>query len=198
MAIADDDTETASVARAVEREFPGVIEVRIVELAGESPTKPLSLQGVYQFATGTLVGIADAESIFSDRLLSAVNTLSVRNEEISTFPCCVALMNSRSHSWQRPVGASHSKALLDWMNRGTSWWRMHNCLEYYFWFRSRLHLSARSGFITLGGNTLFIRTQVLDELGGWRNVLAEDCDFGTRASVAGFKTMVFYHPDLVT
>ncbi len=198
VAIADDDHDTLAVARAVAKEFPDVIEVKVVELAGQHPTKPLSLQAVYRQATGSLVGIADAESIFSEHLLRSVNTLARRNRHISIFQGGVALMNTRSHGWRRPTNASAGAAALDWVNRGTSWWRAHNCLEYYFWFRSRLHLSARNEFIPLGGNTLFIRREVLFKLDGWKNLLTEDCDFGTRASIAGFKTMVFYHPDLVT
>lgn len=198
VAIADDDPDTLAVARAVANDFPESIQVMVVELDGQHPTKPLSLQAVYREATGSLVGIADAESIFSDRLLRSVNTLARRNRHISIFQGGVALMNTRSHGWARPARFGAVAGAMDWINRGTSWWRAHNCLEYYFWFRSRLHLSARNEFIPLGGNTLFIRREVLFELDGWRNLLTEDCDFGTRASIAGFKTMVFYHPDLVT
>ena len=42
------------------------------------------------------------------------------------------------------------------MNFETSWWSLRNVLEYYFWFRSRLHFHAKSKFIPLGGNTVFV------------------------------------------
>jgi hypothetical protein len=39
------------------------------------------------------------------------------------------------------------------MNVRSSWWSLRNCVEYYFWFRSRLHFHADQRFIPLGGNT---------------------------------------------
>ena len=51
------------------------------------------------------------------------------------------------------------------MNVQTSWWSLRNCLEYWFWFRSRLHHHAAAGFIPLGGNTVFVDTQVLRAAG---------------------------------
>jgi len=35
------------------------------------------------------------------------------------------------------------------------------------WFRSRLHGHAQSGFIPLGGNTVFIRRSLIEQVGGW-------------------------------
>ena len=64
-----------------------------------------------------------------------------------------------------------------------SWLTVRNVLEYYFWFRSRLHFHARQGFIPLGGNTVFIRTEVLRSVSGWDpDCLAEDCELGVRLS----------------
>jgi hypothetical protein len=72
-------------------------------------------------------------------------------------------------------------------------------LEYYFWFRSRLHFHAQQRFIPLGGNTVFIRTDRLREVGGWDpECLAEDCEIGVRLSSRGAKVAVAYDPDLVT
>ena len=85
------------------------------------------------------------------------------------------------------------------MNFRSSWFAVRNVLEYYFWFRSRLHFHARVGFIPLGGNTVFIRTNVLRQVGGWdAECLAEDCELGVRLSSLGAKTVVFYEPELIT
>jgi hypothetical protein len=76
---------------------------------------------------------------------------------------------------------------------------VHNVLEYYFWFRSRLHWHARQRFIPLGGNTVFTRTPVLRAVDGWDpDCLAEDCELGVRLSSLGAQTVVFYEPELVT
>ena len=74
------------------------------------------------------------------------------------------------------------------------------CLEYFFWFRSRLHHHARPGFIPLGGNTVFFRRDVLVEAGGWDERLPRR---GLRArhaalSAAGAKVVVAYEPELAT
>jgi cellulose synthase/poly-beta-1,6-N-acetylglucosamine synthase-like glycosyltransferase len=85
------------------------------------------------------------------------------------------------------------------MNFSASWYSMRNCLEYFFWFRSRLHLHAEHRFIPLGGNTVFVRTHVLREAGGWDGeCLAEDCDLGVRLSSTGHSVEVCYDPHLVT
>ena len=65
------------------------------------------------------------------------------------------------------------------MNYRSSWYSLRNVLEYYFWFRSRLHFHAQQRFIPLGGNTVFIRTDRLREVGGWDpKCLAKDCEIG--------------------
>ena len=85
------------------------------------------------------------------------------------------------------------------MNLQSSWWSLRNCLEYYFWFRSRLHFHAKARFIPLGGNTVFIRTDLLRDAGGWdAECLAEDCEIGVRLSTQGARVVVAYDPEVVT
>lgn len=85
------------------------------------------------------------------------------------------------------------------MNYRSSWWSLQNVLEYYFWFRSRLHFHADKRFIPLGGNTVFVRTALLKAADGWDpEVLAEDCELGVRLSTAGARVAVAYEPGLVT
>src|SRR5207302_103134 len=79
------------------------------------------------------------------------------------------------------------------------WLAVRSALEYYFWSRSRLHFHARQGFIPLGGNTVFVRTELLRQAGGWDpNCLAEDCELGVRLSTLGARTVVVYEPALAT
>ena len=85
------------------------------------------------------------------------------------------------------------------INFHSSWYSLRNCLEYFFWFRSRLHLHAQKGFIPLGGNTVFVRTDVLREANGWDgDCLAEDCDLGVRLSSQGKRVVVAYDATMVT
>jgi glycosyltransferase XagB len=85
------------------------------------------------------------------------------------------------------------------VNFRSSWYALRNCLEYFFWFRSRLHLHARHRFIPLGGNTVFVRRELLTAVGGWDpECLAEDCELGVRLSSLGAYVAVAYDPHLVT
>ena len=84
------------------------------------------------------------------------------------------------------TGAHVVQGGVQLMNYRSSWWALRNTLEYFFWFASRLHFHARNGFIPLGGNTVFVRTDLLRLVGGWDvDCLAEDCELGIRLSVAG-------------
>jgi cellulose synthase/poly-beta-1,6-N-acetylglucosamine synthase-like glycosyltransferase len=99
----------------------------------------------------------------------------------------------------RATGADVVQGGVQLINYHSSWYSLHNCLEYFFWFRSRLHLHAAKGFIPLGGNTVFVRTEVLREANGWDgSCLAEDCDLGVRLSSRGKKVVVAYDSSLVT
>ena len=99
----------------------------------------------------------------------------------------------------RSTGAHVIQGGVQLINFQSSWFSLRNCLEYYFWFRSRLHLQAEKGFIPLGGNTVFVRTDVLRGAGGWDgDCLAEDCDLGVRLSSAGSPVVVSYDPVMVT
>src|SRR6185369_14689716 len=96
-------------------------------------------------------------------------------------------------------GADVVQGGVQLINFHSSWYSLHNCLEYFFWFRSRLHLHAKKGFIPLGGNTVFVRTDVLRRANGWDGTcLAEDCDLGVRLSSRGSKVVVAYDSTIVT
>ena len=79
------------------------------------------------------------------------------------------------------TGAEVVQGATQLMNFSSSWFSVRNVLEYYFWFKSRLHFHASAGFIPLGGNTVFLRREWLEAAGGWDpDCLAEDCDLGSR------------------
>ncbi len=85
------------------------------------------------------------------------------------------------------------------MNFRDHWFSVHNCLEYFFWFKSRLHFHARVGMIPLGGNTVFIRRDLIASVDGWDEAcLTEDADIGLRLSVLGEPIRVVYEARHVT
>ena len=97
------------------------------------------------------------------------------------------------------TGADVVQGGVQLMNFQSSWWSLRNVLEYYFWFRSRLHFHAKSKFIPLGGNTVFVTKEWLDWSEGWdAGCLAEDCELGVRLSSAGANVVVAYSPEVVT
>ncbi|WP_336922074.1 glycosyltransferase [Aquipuribacter sp. SD81] len=137
--------------------------------------KPKQLNDALLMCRNEVVGIFDAESLAApDLLLNVDRVLTERHADVVQ-------------------GAVHL------MNYRDSWFSLRNCMEYRIWFRSRLHGHALSGFIPLGGNTVFVRRELLLEVGGWDGeCLAEDCDLGVRLSTRGRRIEVAYDPTLVT
>ncbi|WP_411114269.1 glycosyltransferase [Streptomyces sp. 029-5] len=171
--VGHDDPETAAVAERAAARDPH--RVRVVVDTHEAKNKPKALNTALPYCTGEVVGVFDAEDQVHPELLTHVD-----------------------HAF-RTTGADVVQGGVQLINFHSSWYSLRNCLEYFFWFRSRLHLHAQKGFIPLGGNTVFVRTDVLREAGGWDpNCLAEDCDLGVRLSSVGKKVVVAYDSDMVT
>ena len=171
--IGHDDPETEFVARAAAARYPRI--VRVVMDYHLPKNKPKALNTALRKCRGDIVGVFDAEDEVHPGLLRLIEA---RFEE---------------------SGADVVQAGVQLMNVQTSWWSLRNCLEYYFWFRSRLHFHAEKRFIPLGGNTVFTRTELLREAGGWDpNCLAEDCEIGVRLSTRGAVVAVAYDPQAVT
>src|SRR5256885_8414464 len=81
----------------------------------------------------------------------------------------------------------------------TSWCPPPTPLDYSFCPPPRLHFHAEKRFIPLGGNTVFTRTELLRDAGGWDpDCLAEDCEIGVRLSTRGAVVAVAYDPQAVT
>jgi glycosyltransferase XagB len=171
--VGHDDGPTTAVARAASRRHPDV--VRVVIDTNWPKNKPKALNRALPECRGDIVGVFDAEDEVAPGLLRRVDT-SFRSPEIAVVQGGVQLMNFQ-----------------------TSWWALRNVLEYFFWFRSRLHHHARAQVIPLGGNTVFFRREVLLDAGGWDDeCLAEDCEVGIRLSARGARVAVAYDPALVT
>jgi cellulose synthase/poly-beta-1,6-N-acetylglucosamine synthase-like glycosyltransferase len=170
--VGDDDPGTTAVAERLATEDP---RVRVVVDDSVPKNKPKALNRALAYCSGQITGVFDAEDVVAPQLLRHVD---------ATF------RKTRAHLVQGGVQL---------MNYRSSWWALRNTLEYFFWFSSRLHFHARSGFIPLGGNTIFIRTDLLRLVDGWDvNCLAEDCELGVRLSAAGARTAVAYSPELAT
>jgi len=171
--IGHDDPGTETVARAAARRHPDL--VRVVMDHSVPKNKPKGMNTALPHCRGEIVGVFDAEDEVQPDLLRQVD----------------ARFNA--------TDADVVQGGVQLMNLQTSWWSLRNCLEYYFWFRSRLHFHANARFIPLGGNTVFARASVLREVGGWDSeCLAEDCELGVRLSTRGAKVVVAYDPDVVT
>jgi cellulose synthase/poly-beta-1,6-N-acetylglucosamine synthase-like glycosyltransferase len=85
------------------------------------------------------------------------------------------------------------------MNYTDRWFSALNVLEYFFWFKSRMHYHAAIGMVPLGGNTVFVSRNLLQQLGGWdQTCLTEDADIGIRLSAMGVPIRVMYEDAHVT
>jgi cellulose synthase/poly-beta-1,6-N-acetylglucosamine synthase-like glycosyltransferase len=171
--VGDDDPETRGIAEQVAARYPGRLKVAV----DDSPVKnkPKALNRGLKECTGDIVGIFDAEDVVHPDVLARVEQ-SFHADDADVVQGGVQLMNYQS-----------------------SWFSVRNVLEYYFWFRSRLHFHSDVGFIPLGGNTVFVKSGILHEVGGWDpESLTEDCDLGTKLSAEGAKVVVAYDPELAT
>lgn len=171
--VGHDDPDTSKSAQLLAAKYPAVVRVIIDDAAVKN--KPRQLNTALTHCTKDLVGVFDAESIAAPDLLRNVD-------------------NSFATS-----GADVVQGSVQLINYRDSWFALRNCLEYFVWFSSRLHLQAKLGFIPLGGNTVFVRREVLLEAGGWdESCLAEDCELGVRLSTTNSRILVAYSPVLTT
>jgi cellulose synthase/poly-beta-1,6-N-acetylglucosamine synthase-like glycosyltransferase/putative flippase GtrA len=171
--VGHDDPATAAVAERAARRHPGLI--RVLVDTNRRKNKPKALNTALPACRGDVVGVIDAEDEVHPQLLRHVDA---------------RFTDTRAEVVQGGVQL---------MNYHSNWYSVRNVLEYYFWFRSRLHFHARKRFIPLGGNTVFVRTDVLRRVGGWDpECLAEDCELGIRLSSLGATVAVAYDPLLVT
>src|SRR6266699_203243 len=163
-----DDTGTIAEAQRAIREI-GSSRVRVETFCTPPINKPHGLNVGFQRTSNQVVTIFDAEDDMDSNIFNVVNTVMLE-EKVGILQAGVQLMNFRDH-----------------------WFAIHNCMEYFFWFKSRLHFHAKVGMIPLGGNTVFFRRDLIERIGGWdEHCLTEDAEIGLRLSGLGEPIRVIY------
>lgn len=130
----------------------------------------------YIYNSNQVITIFDAEDQPHRDIYNVVNTL-MTSEPVDVVQSGVQLMNFRS-----------------------KWFSSINVLEYFFWFKSGLPFYTKIGHVTpLGGNTVFVKREYLDMIGGWdEDCLTEDADIGIRLVNKGARVRVVYDEQHVT
>jgi len=170
----EDDPATIGEAQAKMEELadPGV---QLLIFNDTPVNKPHSLNLALQIARGDVVAIFDAEDEPHIDILNLINT-TMLNEQVDVVQSGVQLMNHNTH-----------------------WYCFFNVLEYFFWFKSSLHFFSRVGLTPLGGNTVFVRRELMEQLGGWdEQCLTEDAGLGIRLCLAHARLRVIYDDAFVT
>ncbi|MGN6523705.1 MAG: glycosyltransferase, partial [Actinomycetes bacterium] len=173
--VGDDDEGTAAVARSLAEADP---RVTVVVDDHEKKNKPRALNAALPACAGDIIGVVDAEDQVATTLLRHVDAV-FRKDRAHVVQGGVQLMN---------LGSGLGK-----------WFQVHNVLEYFFWFTSRMAFHASTGFVPLGGNTVFVRRELLERAGGWPLSITEDCALGVRLSTQfGAKVATAYSARLTT
>jgi len=172
----DDEGTIAKAEQEIKRlRRRGRSNVQLVVFHDGPVNKPHGLNAALQHATHDIVTIFDAEDDMHPDIFNVVNTV-MEQEGVKVVQAGVQLMNFDS-----------------------TWYSALNVLEYFFWFKSRLHYHAKLGAIPLGGNTVFFDRTLITRLGGWdEDNLTEDADIGLRLSAAGERIRVVYDHRYVT
>lgn len=170
----DSDRGTIDAARKIASEKM-LSNVKIIGFKDRPINKPHGLNVGLDIAKNEIVTIFDAEDEVHPDILNIANTIYVeKNPDIV-------------------------QAGVQLMNYNSRWFSIHNVLEYYFWFKSRMHFHARVGMVPLGGNTVFFKTDDIRNIGGWdESCLTEDADIGIQLSVKGKTVAVTYDAKHVT
>ena len=168
-----DDPETLEVVRQLIAEDTTGRLVLAVSYS-DVHNKPTQLNAALKLCTGEIVGILDAESLSAPDLLTQVD----------------AAFQS---------GATVVQGGVIMTNYRDSWVALRSCLEYYTHHRSKMHYSAANGAILMGGNTVFFKRALLEQLGGWDETnLAEDAEISLRLLAMGHEVTVAYDAHLVS
>ncbi len=170
----EDDPGTIAEAQAKIDEL-GDPNVQLVIYNDYPVNKPHGMNLALQVARGDVVTIFDAEDEPHPDILNIVNT-TLLNEDVDVVQSGVQLMN-----------------------HNTKWFCFFNVLEYFFWFKSSMHFFARVGMTPLGGNTIFVRRELMEQLGGWdETCLTEDADLGIRLNISHARVRIIYDDEFVT
>ncbi len=169
----DDDTKTVGKILKALNHLPPTFNLLVWENFPNS--KPQGLNAALEYAQGNIIGIFDAEDEPHPNILKVINT-TFQEKKVDIVQSGVQLINVDSH-----------------------WYSPHNCLEYYFWFKSILPFFSSGGANPLGGNTVFFKRDIIKNIAGWdENCLTEDAEIGVRLSSLGKKTAVVYDEKIAT
>ena len=153
----------------------GVTNVRVLTFSTPPTNKPHGLNVGLRATSHEVVTIFDSEDDIHPDIFNVINTVMLQ-ESVNVVQSGVQLMNYESN-----------------------WYSTLNVLEYFFWFKSRLHYHARTGMTPLGGNTVFFARHVLVAAGGWdESNLTEDADVGIRISSMHEPVRIVYDDRYVT
>ena len=153
----------------------GTSNVRVLTFSTPPTNKPHGLNVGLAATSHEVVTIFDSEDDIHPDIFNVINTVML-SEQVNVVQSGVQLMNYNSN-----------------------WYSTLNVLEYFFWFKSRLHYHARAGMTPLGGNTVFFTRSVLERAGGWdEHNLTEDADVGIRISSMREPVRVVYDDRYVT
>ncbi|GHO52833.1 glycosyltransferase [Ktedonobacter robiniae] len=170
----EDDPNTIAEAQAKIDEL-GDPNVQLLVFNDKPINKPHGLNLALQVARGDVVTIFDAEDEPHPDILNIINT-TMLTDDVDVVQSGVQLMN-----------------------HNTKWFCFLNVLEYFFWFKSSLHFFANVGMTPLGGNTVFVRRELMETLGGWdETCLTEDADLGIRLALSHARMRVIYDDEFVT
>ncbi|HEX6477889.1 MAG TPA: glycosyltransferase [Ktedonobacteraceae bacterium] len=172
-----DDTGTIAKAqqKIAQLRRQGIGNVRVLAFKNRPINKPHGLNVGLRSTRNEVVTIFDAEDDMHPDIFNVMNTVLLQ-EKVAVVQGGVQLMNYQS-----------------------KWYSVLNVMEYFFWFKSRLHYHSRLGMTPLGGNTVFFTRDVLQRVGGWDELdLTEDADIGIRISLLGEKMRVIYDDRYVT
>jgi glycosyltransferase XagB len=172
-----DDVGTINTAeeKVDELREEGIRNVSIVVFEDGPVNKPHGLNCGLSVAAADVVTVFDAEDDIHADIFNVVNTVML-TEQVKVVQSGVQLMDFDAN-----------------------WYSALNVLEYFFWFKSRLHYYSRLGAIPLGGNTVFFDRELISRIGGWdEKNLTEDAEIGLRLSAAGERIRVVYDDRYVT
>jgi cellulose synthase/poly-beta-1,6-N-acetylglucosamine synthase-like glycosyltransferase len=171
----DEGTISKAEEKIAQLRSDGVHNVRVLTFTNPPTNKPHGLNVGLRSTSHEVVTIFDSEDDIHPDIFNVINTVMLQ-EGVNVVQSGVQLMNYQSN-----------------------WYSTLNVLEYFFWFKSRLHYHARAGMTPLGGNTVFFARSVLEAAGGWdeRN-LTEDADVGIRISSMREPVRVVYDDRYVT
>src|SRR5258708_2980327 len=168
------DTGTIRVAREKLQQLHAP-NVQLLITNDKHGGKPHQLNLGLKVAKVDIVPIFDAEDEPHPDILQVINTTFL-NESVDAVQSGVQLMN-----------------------HNTKWFSLLNWLEYFFWCKASVRFFARWGMTPLGGNTVFVRRQLMEQLGGWdHTTLTEDADLGIRLCIAKARVRILYDDEFVT